>query len=85
VLGRPLQALGEVVRAKRPARLPVVLTREEVTRVLGHLTGACWLMAALMYESGLRLLECCSLRVKDLDLARFRDRRTRRQGVAGTV
>lgn len=56
VLGRPLDDLGPVVRAKGPARLPVVLTRGEVSEVLQHLSGVCGLMAALMYRSGLRLI-----------------------------
>ncbi len=51
--------------------LPVVLSREEVAAVLGHLRGTPRLMASLMYGRGLRLLECCHLRVKDVDLARF--------------
>jgi len=67
VLGTPLAGPGPVVRAKGPARLPVVLTRGEVSDVLQHLTGVCGLMAELMYGSGLRLIECCTLRVKDLD------------------
>ena len=67
VLGKPLNDLGPVIRAKGPARLPVVLTRGEVSEVLEHLTGVCRLMAELMYGSGLRLIECCTLRVKDLD------------------
>jgi integron integrase len=59
-----------LVRARRPARLPVVLTRPEVEALLGKLTGVSWLMASMLYGSGLRLLECCRLRVKDLDLER---------------
>lgn len=55
VLGRGVGDLGEVIRARRPKRLPVVLTREEVKAVLGHLTGDKWLMASLMYGAGLRL------------------------------
>ena len=70
VLGRPLPELGSIVRAKRPQRLPVVLTRAEVRTVLDRLNGPCALMAALMYGSGLRLLECCTLRVKDIDFER---------------
>ena len=68
VLSRELGALGDVVRARRPRRLPVVLTREEVRRVLSRLDGASWLVANMLYGSGLRLLECLSLRVKDVDL-----------------
>ena len=70
VLGRDLPWLDGLVRAKRPARLPVVLEREEVRALLSHLDGMPRLMATLLYGSGLRLLECCRLRVKDVDLAR---------------
>jgi len=56
-----------VVRAKHPARLPVVLTPEEVRAVLGQLDGAYRLLASLMYGSGLRLMEALRLRVKDID------------------
>ena len=70
VLGRKLEWLQGVVRAKRPVRLPVVLTRQEVDAVLVRLRGSHWLMASLMYGAGLRLMECCRLRVKDLDLSR---------------
>jgi integron integrase len=49
--------------------LPVVLTRAEVERLLAHLTGGRWLLASLMYGSGLRVMECLRLRVKDVDLA----------------
>lgn len=67
VLGKKLGALEGVVRAKRPERLPVVLSKEEVRRVFTHMHGAPRLMAMLLYGSGLRLMECCRLRVKDLD------------------
>ncbi|MCM3876940.1 MAG: integron integrase [Thermoanaerobaculia bacterium] len=70
VLGRPVESLGDVVRAKRPERLPVVLTREEVKAVLARLDGAPLLVATLLYGTGLRLLECLRLRVKDVDFAR---------------
>jgi integrase len=70
VLEVDLPWLDEVVRAKRPERLPVVLTREEVAAVLRPLTGTSRLMASLLYGSGLRLLECCRLRVQDIDFAR---------------
>ena len=69
VLGVDLEWLEGVVRAKEPRRLPVVLTREEVHAVLRQLRGTPWLMAALVYGAGLRLLECCRLRVKDVDFA----------------
>lgn len=61
--------LDGVVRARRPARLPVVLTRDEVRAVLEELAGVPKLMACLLYGAGLRLLECCRLRIQDLDLA----------------
>jgi integron integrase len=69
VLGVALPWLDEVVRAKRPQYLPVVLTRDEVRAVLQRLDGVPRLMAVLLYGAGLRLLECCRLRVKDVDLA----------------
>jgi integron integrase len=67
VLEKPLPALGEVVRAKRPRRLPVVLTRAEVRAVIGRLGGTPRLVAMLLYGSGMRLLECLRLRVKDVE------------------
>jgi integron integrase len=70
VLNRKLDGLENAVRAKQPARLPVVLSREEVAAILRELRGTPRLMAALMYGSGLRLLECVRLRVKDLDFDR---------------
>jgi integron integrase len=70
VLGRELGELGDVIRARRPKRLPVVLTREEVKAVLAQLTGDKWLRASLMYGAGLRLMECLRLRVQDIDFAR---------------
>jgi integron integrase len=70
VLGREVTGLNDVVRAKRPVRLPLVLTRAEVEAVPRHLRGTPWLMASLMYGAGLRLLEACRLRVKDVEFAR---------------
>ena len=67
VLGQPLPWLDELERAKRPARLPTVLTRGEVERLLAAMRGTKWLMASLLYGSGLRLTECLKLRVKDID------------------
>ncbi len=67
VLGRPLNQIGEYVRAKRPVRLPTVLSRQEVCRLEAGLSGTYALMAGLLYGSGLRLMECVRLRVKDLD------------------
>jgi integron integrase len=70
VLGHELPWLDNVVRSRRPKRLPVVLSRTEVRAVLGHLRGEHWLAACLLYGSGLRLLEALRLRVKDVDLER---------------
>jgi len=70
VLNEPLARVEEIVRAKRPKRLPVVLTRAEVSAVLRELRGTPRLMALLMYGGGLRVFECVRLRVKDLDFAR---------------
>jgi integron integrase len=70
VLGREPGDLQDVVRAKRTIRLPCVLSKDEVTAVVEELEGIPWLMASIMYGSGLRLVECCQLRVKDLDLER---------------
>ena len=67
VLRRPIGDVGDVVRAKRPSRLPVVLTRAEVDAVLGHLRDTPLLIATLLYGSGLRLMEAVTLRVKDID------------------
>jgi integron integrase len=67
VLGVQLPWLNEIQRAKKPQRLPVVLTVEEVRRVLARLDGQHGLMAGLLYGAGLRLLECVRLRVKDVD------------------
>ena len=69
VLDRDIGDLGGVIRARKPKRLPVVMTREEVKAVLDHLEGEKWLMASLMYGSGLRLMECLRLRVQDVDFA----------------
>lgn len=69
VLGVPLDKIEGVERVRRPARLPVVFTRAEVKAVFTHLEGTSRLMAGLLYGSGLRLMECLRLRVKDLDFA----------------
>jgi site-specific recombinase XerD len=69
VLGQSVEWVDEFERSKKPKRLPVVFTREEVRSVLTHLTGDKWLMGSLFYGSGLRLMECVRLRVKDIDLA----------------
>jgi len=86
VLALELPWLENVVRAKKAHHVPVVLSRADVGAVLGRMSGIPALMAGLLYGSGLRLLECCRLRVQDIDLARHevlvragkgaRDRRT---------
>jgi integron integrase len=70
VLGQPLEQRATFVRAKRPQRLPVVLSPAEVDRVFAQLQGMKRLMAELLYGSGLRLSECVSLRIKDLSFER---------------
>ena len=70
VLQTDIEWIEGIVRARRPAQLPVVLTRTEVTALFSSLHGIEWIMASLLYGAGLRLLECCRLRVKDLDLVR---------------
>jgi len=70
VLEKKIGLIEGVVRAKRPRRLPVVLTKEEVKKVLDCLSGTTWLMAMILYGAGLRLMECCRLRVKDIDFSR---------------
>ena len=67
VLRQPLPWLDGLERARRPARLPSVLTREEVQQLLSRMQGMKWLMASLLYGAGLRLRECLKLRVKDID------------------
>jgi len=70
VLDRPLNEIHGVVRAKKPQRLPVVLTQQEVAKVLSKLKGQHWLVGCLQYGSGLRLIESVRLRVMDLDFDR---------------
>jgi integron integrase len=70
VLERKIGYIAGVVRAKRPQRLPVVMTKDEVRRILHSLSGTPWLMTMLLYGAGLRLMECCRLRVKDIDFSR---------------
>ena len=70
VLDFDLPWLANVVRARLPQHLPVVLTRQEVQKVIARLRGTEWLIASLLYGSGMRVTECLQLRVKDLELAR---------------
>ncbi len=70
VLEVELPWMEGLVRARRPRRLPVVLSRDEVARLLAALDGSCGLMGSLLYGSGMRLLECLRLRIKDVDAMR---------------
>ena len=70
VLQIDLGTIVGAIRAKKPKRLPVVLTREEVEAVLALLNGGAWLVCSLLYGAGLRLFEALELRVKDIDFAR---------------
>jgi integron integrase len=70
VLGIELPWMGNVTRAKRPRRLPAVLSVAEVQEVLARMEGRPWLIASLLYGTGLRLMECLRLRVQDVDFRR---------------
>lgn len=70
VLGIELPWMEDVTRAKRPRRLPTVLSRGEVQDLLAQLDGRPWLLCSLLYGTGLRLMECLRLRVKDVDFSR---------------
>ena len=72
VLVQDIQKLENVVRAKPAKRLPVVLSRTEVSAVLGELHGPQWMMGILLYGAGIRVLECLQLRIKDLDVDEHR-------------
>ncbi len=67
VLNQPVDWVDDIERVKKPQRLPVVFTRQEAKTMLNHLRAETWLMASLLYGSGLRLMECVRLRVKDVD------------------
>jgi len=67
VLDLPLEDSERLLRAKRPVRLPVVLTREEVKRLIEEMEGTPQLVVMLLYGAGMRILECLAMRVKDLD------------------
>lgn len=69
VMNNPLGDVGEVIRAKKPKRLPVVMSRQEVRAVLAALSGDKWLIASILYGTGLRLMECLELRIQDIDFA----------------
>jgi integron integrase len=70
VLDVDLPWMDDVVRAKRSRRIPAVLSREEAMRLLAAMDGQSWLMAALLYGTGMRLMECLRLRIKDVDFSR---------------
>jgi integron integrase len=67
VIDREVGQLGEVVRARKPKRLPVVMSRAEVKALLANIHGDRWLMVSLLYGAGLRLMECLQLRVQNID------------------
>jgi integron integrase len=71
VLNRPLEHIPNIVRSKKKTKIPVVLTQPEVANLLARLEGFHWLAACLLYGSGLRLMECIRLRVKDIDFDRL--------------
>ncbi|MGH7286988.1 MAG: integron integrase, partial [Myxococcota bacterium] len=85
VLGRDIEEYEGLVRPRKPRRIPVVLTPEEVRAILGRLEGSVFLVASLLYGSGLRLNEALELRVKDVDFAlreiRVRDGKGRKDRV----
>jgi len=83
VLNKPLDWIDKICRAKKSSRLPVVFTRQEVQAILRNLEGTKWLMASLLYGTGLRLTECLRLRVKDLDFGYGQLIRERRKGKQG--
>src|SRR5438876_7651995 len=69
VLKKDLPYVSNIERARKPKRLPTVFTRDETKRILSNLEGTHWLVAGLLYGSGLRLMECLRLRVKDVDVS----------------
>lgn len=69
VLHQELGWMNELVRAKRPKRMPTVMSKEEMSRLLAAMSGTPQLMAKLLYGTGMRLMECLRLRVKDIDFA----------------
>jgi integron integrase len=85
VLELPLEGLDAIPAGRRPVRLPVVLTRGEVSAVLGRLEGVPRLVGLLLYGGGLRLMEALTLRVKDLDLERGELRLRRAKGAKDRV
>jgi integrase len=70
VLGMELGAIEQIPRARMPVRVPVVLSRDEVSRILKQVTGKIWMIVVLLYGAGLRIQDCLELRVKDIDFDR---------------
>ena len=68
VLGQSLPWMDDVIRAKKPQRLPVVLSKQEVGKILACMQGTHGLIARLLYGTGMRIMECCRLRVLDIIL-----------------
>lgn len=85
VLDQPLEELGDIPRARAPVRIPVVLTAAEVGAVLEGLTGVYRLIGILLYGGGMRLMECLSTRIKDVDLERRELRLRRGKGAKDRV
>jgi integron integrase len=69
VLGEKIGFIENIYRAKKPRRLPVVFSRQEIREIMKHLSGEKWLMANIIYGAGLRLMECLRLRIKDVDFS----------------
>src|SRR6185369_1032197 len=67
VLKKALPYVSDIERAQKPKRLPVVFTHDEMKRIMANLEGMYWLVGGLLYGSGLRLMECLRLRIKDID------------------
>lgn len=70
VLEQSLPWMDDVIRAKKPQRLPVVLSKQEVSKILAHMQGTHGLIARLLYGTGMRIMECCRLRVQDINFDR---------------
>ena len=84
ILKQDLPWMDKIVRAKRSRRIPVVLSMDELQRLLMMMDGQPWLMAALMYGTGMRLMECVRLRIKDVDFDRKGNPGARWQGCEGS-
>lgn len=69
VIGEEIGFVENIYRAKKPRRLPVVFSRQEIREIMRHLSGEKWLIANIIYGAGLRLMECLRLRVKDVDFS----------------